>query len=123
MGLSPYKELSLERCKFVYLSRYMKEHYGIPFSTMYNKLRSSKVKRWEWMGIENCIRDYMPDYSGKLDEFWNMVPGRWKFIDYMTERGMSAMTVYRYFGEFKFKNWEVIGLARIVEDWKKQEAA
>lgn len=123
VGLLPYKILSIERCKFIHLSRYMGSHYDCSFRTIYHKLRENRVKKWEWMGIENCIRDYMPEYRGPLADFWNFVPARWKFIGYMTERGMSAMTVYHHFTDFDFKDWELKGISGIVEDWKKDEAA
>lgn len=123
MGLLPYKQISIDKCKFIYLSRYMNMEYGIPVRTMYYKLRERRIKKWEWMGIENCIRDFMPGYTGELADFWDAVPGRWKFIDYMSEHGMSAMTVYRHFAGFNFKEWELIGLSRIVDDWRKSEGA
>lgn len=123
MGLLPYKELSIEKCRFIYLSRYMSERWEVSFRTIYYKLRENRVKKWEWMGIENCIRDYMPEYQGQICDFWNAVPRRWEFIHYMTERGMSAMTVYRHFTNFDFKGWELKGIAQIAEDWKKSEAA
>ena len=92
-------------------SRYVSSRYGMNMCTAYGKFRSGRVKRWEAVGIQGCISQYMPEYVGKPEDFFGSLPSKTDFARFMSsEMGMCSNTVWKRFPVFDFTELEMKGL-------------
>lgn len=111
------KKLSPMRLGF---SRYLVDKYGMSMSTAYQKIRLKRVRRWEVEGMEKCMREFDPEYKGKLEDFFSSVRVKGEFIEFMKERGMGERSLRSHFRSFDFTEIELRGMESIYEEYKKQ---
>lgn len=111
------KKLSPLRLGF---SRYLVDRYGMSMSTAYQKIRLNRVRRWEVEGVEKCLRDFDPDYDGRMEDFFENVHRKGKFIEFMKERGMGEHALRTHFRNFDFTELEIRGLESVYKEYRKQ---
>lgn len=105
--------LSEEKNKWIRLSftRFLQSQFGLNVQTAYGKLRRGRVRKWELVGIEHCIREFNPDYVGDLKDFLESTESKTKFYAFMEkEYEMSAKTAFVRFQQFKFSELELKGI-------------
>lgn len=93
------------------------ESHGMTHGTAYNRFFRDGFKSWEEEGILNIIKDYAPKYEGSPCDFWKSLPQKKGFIDKMTEKGMSRKTAFERFKIFNFKEYELKGIKKILEEF------
>lgn len=90
--------------------------YGIPWRSVYEKIRKGRVKAWEGSGIIRCMDEY--GFHGSPDELWDRCV-RNKFCDFMEERQMSRMTTCRKFSTSDFSELEMKGISATYRFWRE----
>lgn len=100
-------------------TQYLVENYGMSSSTAYPKIRKNRMKRWEVVGIAGCVKAFMPEYDGKLCDFYEGISCKGKFLSFMSEMGMSDRTARDRFREFDFTEVEIKGMEKIFQEYKK----
>lgn len=94
------------------------ENYGGSFYTVQRRIRQNAFNLWEKAGIIELIRRYAPDYVGEPCDFWRTLSNKAPFTRFMEERGMCRSTVRIRFSEFNFKEWELMGIENLIEEFK-----
>ena len=95
--------------------------YGSSFYTMRDKLvyNLRPFDRWEWKGIGGMIREFAPDYQGRVEDFFGTLESKGSFVRFMAERGgMGRTSCYSRFQQFNFRPWEIIGLKPLYRIFK-----
>lgn len=102
-------------------TRYLVEQYGMSASTAYPKIRTSRFRKWETVGISDCIALFSPEYSGEAKDFYNSLPDKGSFQKFMSEKmGMGGRTVSIRFRAFDFSEVEMKGLNNIYKEYMEQ---
>lgn len=96
-------------------SKWTELTYGIPWRSMYEKMRRGRIKLWERQGITECMKEY--GFEGKPQELWDTC-GRNHFAAFMEKRQMSRMTVWRKFSTGDFSELEMEGISTIYRKWR-----
>lgn len=97
--------------------------HGASFYTMRDKLMygTGSFERWEIVGVERMIRSFMPGYDGPLEEFFDRMEEKVRFLQYMAdEGGMCRTSCYNRFRPFNFKKWEVAGLLGMLDKFAEE---
>lgn len=99
-------------------TRYISEKYDMPISTAYSKIRLTRIEKWEWDGIENCIREFLDGTPPRdLNSFFDDIPNKWEFMRFMAQRSMCERTAFLRFTSMNFKKWELKGIRAIWEEF------
>lgn len=102
-------------------TRHLHEKYGMPIQTAYAKLRLNRIEKWEWEGIENCMREFLGrDLPDILDGFFDSIPNKWELMRFMAQRSMCERTSFIRFGKMNFKPWEMKGIRNIWDEFVSQ---
>lgn len=107
-----YRLQELDRQQLVAFCSFVSLH-GASFYTLRDKLvyGTDTFCRWEEVGLRRLIQEFMPDYQGTPEDFFDSIDEKTAFVQFMVEKGgMGRTTVYQRFKLFKFKKWEVEGL-------------
>lgn len=107
------KEEQLRFCSYMV-------NYGASFYTIRGRMTRFGFRSWEATGIRKLIRDYAPDYKGGIVDFWGSLDRKVDFSRYMVARGMCKTTVSMRFSAFDFKEWELIGIDDLVDEFKSK---
>lgn len=99
-------------------THYISQEYDMPISTAYSKIRLTRIEKWEWDGIENCICEFLGGTPPKdFDSFFDDIPNKWEFMRFMAKRSMCPRTAFLRFTNMKFKAWELKGIRAIWEEF------
>lgn len=112
------RTLSEKKNRWIRLSftRFLTEFYGMNFQTAHGKLHNARIRRWELLGIESCIKAYSPEFTGSLSDFFSQTESKTRFCAYMkSECGMSSKTAFIRFTKFDFTNVELKGFNAIYD--------
>lgn len=112
--------LSEEKSRWIRLSftRFLHIRFGLNVQTAYGKLRRGRVRKWELVGIEHCIRKFDPDYSGDLKHFLESIESKTKFYVFMEKKyQMSGKTSCTRFQQFNFTELELKGLKAAYDEF------
>lgn len=102
-------------------SRYISKNYGMHVQTAYGKIRFSRIQKWEWDGIEKCIKDFLGrELPENLDSFFDEIPCKWELMRFMAQRSMCERTAFLRFSRMDFKPWELKGIKHIWEEFIAQ---
>ena len=101
--------------------------YGMTKSTFYNRFYRDKVGNrfdlWELRGVVDCIREFEELHNieetpyESLRYFYASLPMKTFFWPYMSSLGMGINSIITRFKSWKFKQWELIGVNRILEQF------
>ena len=116
MALMGYKERAVKRGRIHRFAKWANEVYGVPFRTMYNKLKTNNVKTWEGAGIIRCMDEY--GFHGRPEDLWSRCV-RNKFCEFMETKQMSRMTVWRRFSANDFSELEMNGISATYRHWRE----
>ena len=116
IALMGYRTGAVKRGRIHRFAKWTEMTYGVPFRTMYNKLKTNNVKIWEGAGIIRCMDEY--GFHGKPGELWNRCV-RNKFCEFMETKQMSRMTVWRRFAEDNFSELEMNGISATYRNWRE----
>lgn len=98
-------------------SKWVEGAYGIPYRSMYEKLRHGRIKTWEGAGIIRCMDDF--GFHGTPEELWQRCV-RNRFCEFMEERQMSRATVWKRFGAADFSSLEMEGISAVYRRWRRE---
>ena len=116
------KKNRLIRLRF---TRFLVNRYGENFQRIRGKLYSSRIRKWELVGIESCILEFSPEYDGEMKDFLATTDRKTKFYYFMElECGMSTRTAFVRFQKFNFSELELKGLNAVYaefQDFKEKE--
>lgn len=102
-------------------ARYLYNSYGMPIQTAYGKIRINRIERWEWEGIENCVREFLGgNLPENLNGFFDKIPSKRELMRFMSQRSMCERTAFRRFGKMDFKPWEMKGIRNIWDEFASQ---
>jgi len=93
---------------------------GMSYSTYFYRFTRDGFKPWEYEGIITVIKQFNPEYDEKLSLFWDSLTQKKPFFEYMESKGMSRGTVNTRFRDFNFKEFELIGIKQIMEDFDNE---
>lgn len=104
-------------------TRYVVEKYGLNRFTAHTKFRRGLVRKWEMVGISQCVELFLGyPYQGRLEEFYDSLPVKSDFVKFMSaEMGLSERTVRRRFKAFDFTELEVKGLEKAYQEFLTEE--
>lgn len=103
-------------------TRFLVSRFGMSIPTAYGKLHKSRVRRWELLGIENCIRTFSPEYEGELKDFIQGLESKHQFYAFMEkECGMSIKTASIHFPLFDFTELELIGFQAAYDEFQESQ--
>lgn len=108
---------AVKRGRIHRFSKWTEEKYGIPWRSMYEKLRKNRVKIWESAGITQCMDEY--GFHGSPGELWTKCV-RNSFCEFMEKKQMSRMTVWKRFGADDFTELEMNGLSATYRKWRNE---
>lgn len=101
------------------------EKYGMKRGTSYNRFFRDGFSRWEIMGIEGAVREYCDKseipFPGNLPDFFRNCEAKEAFKAYMGVLGMSHVTVRKRFNLWSFKEWEIMGVERLIDMLLEEE--
>lgn len=66
------------------------------------------------------MAEFMPEYEGRLCDFYKTLSKKSLFAQYMKDKGMSTSTVYERFRRFDFSEIELKGFEKIYKEYKEQ---
>lgn len=95
---------------------------GMSYSTYFYRFTRDGFKPWEYEGIITIIHQFNPEYDGKPSLFWDSLIKKKPFFEYMESKGMSRGTAYTRFRDFNFKDFELVGIKKIMEDFNNERA-
>lgn len=98
-------------------AKWVEENHGVPFRSMYAKLRNRRVKTWEGAGIVRCMDEF--GFHGTPGELWNKCI-RNRLCEFMEEKQMSRATVWKRFGADDFTELELKGIAAMYRYWREK---
>lgn len=99
-------------------TRYVVHDYGMNINTAYRKFRHGIVRRWELLGIRECICRYAGDDVENINDFYNNLEVKSNFVKFMEEEmGMSEHTVRKRFKAFDFSKLEIKGLSNVYNEF------
>ena len=107
---------AVKRGRIHRFSIWIEEVYGIPFRSIYEKMRQKRIKKWEGAGIIRCMDEY--GFHGNPEQLWLRVK-RNTFCDFMETKQMSRMTVWKRFGENNFTELEMNGICATYKYWRE----
>lgn len=120
--LKEYKDSAVKRSKIYHFALWCADKYHISPRGIYEKLRRGRTKRWEWEGIENCVREYKPGWDGDLKRFWDeQERSRCIFSVFMEDKDMSYSTVWKRFSKPGFSEIEMRGLRSLYKEYMASE--
>lgn len=106
------------------------EKYGMSVSTAYLRFFDKGFKSWEIIGVSKIKNDFMASLVKKADatsdtaNFYARISALGegvRFCNYMKSLGMkSQMTVRSRFKSENFDDWEVKGVASIIDEYIEQ---
>lgn len=112
------ERLSKRRNIRLAFTRYLAERYGMKVQTAHTKVRRFIFRPWELVGIEECISRFLPEYTGKPEDFYRNSTMKPKFRRFMSEEmGMCPFVSRRRFTDFDFTELELKGVIRAYEDF------
>lgn len=115
-ALMGYKDSAVKRGRIHRFAKWAEATYGVPFRTMYNKLKTNTVKTWEGAGIVRCMDEY--GFHGNPGDLWNRCV-RNRFCEFMETKQMSRMTVWKRFGANDFNELEMNGISATYRHWRE----
>ena len=89
---------------------------GMSCTACFYRFTRDGFKIWEYEGIENLIKEYEPLFTGDIKLFWENLYSKKDFLDFMESKAMSRCTVNTRFSSFNFKDFELKGIKRILEE-------
>ena len=107
---------AVKRGRIHRFSKWIEKEYGIPWCSMYDKMRKNRIKTWEGKGIIRCMDEY--GFNGTPSELWNKCV-RNKFCQFMTTQQMSHMTTWKRFSKGTFSNLEMEGISATYKYWRE----
>lgn len=116
MRISTYRHNAVKRGRIHRFAKWTEDIYGVPFRTMYNKLRKNRVKIWEGAGIIRCMDEY--GFHGTPGELWTKCT-RNRFVEFMKRKQMSRMTIWQRFGADDFTDLEMQGISAAYRQWRE----
>lgn len=117
--LMEYRDNAVKRNEIHRFSFWCAEKFGISPRGIYEKLRWNRTKKWEWEGVENCVREYMPEWDGDLAGFWQGCSrSRNLFAAFMADKQMSYATVWKRFGKCDFSEMELKGIKSVYREYR-----
>ena len=111
-----YRDGAVKRGKLHRFARWCANEYGISWRGVYENLRSSGTSEWKWKGLTSCLKEFSPEHEGDAARVWDNCT-RNRLAEFMTERGMSRMTVWKRFGANDWTPLELNGLKNTYEWW------
>lgn len=114
--ISTGSKRAVKRGRIHRFAKWTEDMYGIPWRSMYEKIRLGRIKTWEGSGIIRCMDDY--GFHGNPDELWNRCV-RNKFCEFMEEKQMSRMTTWRKFSANDFSELEMKGISATYRYWRE----
>lgn len=93
---------------------------GMSYTACFYRFTRDGFKVWEYEGVENLIKEFNPDYSGDIRFFWSQLESKKDFLDFMESKAMSRCTVSTRFSNFNFKDYEIIGIKKVLEDLENE---
>ena len=99
---------------------------GMSKTKIYNRLFHKGFKEWEMQGISSCMTEYMnlcdlhliedaeTASFEKIQEFYNFLPSKMSFLNFMKSKGMGICTSIAYFKRKSFRPYEMEGVAEII---------
>lgn len=107
-------------------TRFLTDRYKMSFQTASSKMRVTRIRKWELVGIRNCILAFCPDYEGNFEDFMTSIESKSKFYCFMEyEFGMSSKTAFVRFQQFNFSELELKGLNAAYDEflaYQKEQA-
>lgn len=114
MRRNTYRVHAVKRGRTHRFAKWCEQEFNIPWQTIYTKIRSRRIKLWEMNGITSCIQEF--GFQGSPNELWgNCVKNQ--FCDFMNDKQMSRMTVWRRFSANDFTKIEMDGFRRTYTFW------
>lgn len=98
-------------------AKWVEEKHGVPFRSMYAKLRHGRVKTWEGSGIVRCMDEF--GFHGTPGELWSKCI-RNRLCEFMEGKQMSRATVWKRFGADDFTELELKGIAAMYRYWREK---
>ena len=117
--ISTYQNAAVKRGHVYRFCCWCSQAYGEKWRGLYENFRMGLFKRWKWEGIENCMREYDPEFRGTIREFWCKHKSN-RFYDYMSRKDMSRMTTYRRFNADDFTDFEFKGIRKVYTEWQER---
>lgn len=93
---------------------------GMSYTACFYRFTRDGFKVWEYEGIDNLIKEFSPDYVGDIRMFWDSLISKKDFMDFMETKAMSRCTVSTRFSSFNFKDYEIVGIKKLVEDFENE---
>ena len=93
---------------------------GMSYSTYFYRFTRDGFKPWEYEGIITLIKEFSPNYNDSIALFWSSMSTKKAFFEYMEGKGMSRGTVNTRFRDFNFKDFELVGIKKIMEDFDNE---
>lgn len=93
---------------------------GMSYTACFYRFTRDGFKIWEYEGIESLIKEYDPTYIGDIKLLWDSLYSKKDFIDFMESKAMSRCTVNTRFSNFNFKDFEIVGIKRILEELENE---
>lgn len=93
---------------------------GMSYTACFYRFTRDGFKVWEYEGIESLIKEYEPTFLGDIKSFWDSLYSKKDFMDFMETKAMSRCTVSTRFSSFNFKDYEIVGIKKLVEDFENE---
>lgn len=110
---------AVKRKKVHRFARWCEQQYGTNWRGIYENFRTNIFKAWKWEGIQNCIRQFDPEFIGTPAELWASVK-RNAFCEFMDTKNMSRMTTWRRFSADDWTDLELVGIRDVYSCWIKE---
>ena len=115
--ISTYRASAVKRGRVHRFSKWAGDTYGMPWRSMYEKLRRNRIKTWEGAGIIRCMSEY--GFHGNPGELWDKCK-RNQFCDFMFAKQMSRNTVWKRFSANDFSELELNGIQATYKRWREE---
>ena len=107
---------AVKRGRIHRFSKWVEHTYGIPWNSIYDKIRKGRIKEWEVCGIVRCMQEY--GFHGSPGDLWNKCV-RNRFVEFMEAKQMSRMTTWRKFSGNDFSELEMKGISATYRYWRE----
>lgn len=116
MRISTYRGSAVKRGRIHRFAKWTEENYGVPWRTMYEKLRRRRVKTWEGSGIVRCMDDF--GFHGTPEDLWRKCVKK-QFCNFMETRQMCYATTWKRFSRNDFSELEMKGISAVYRYWRE----
>lgn len=107
---------AVKRGRIHRFSKWCDNSFEIYWRTVYNKMRTHRMKPWEVEGITGCMDRY--GFHGSPLDLWNKCR-RNHFAEFMEGLGMSRRTLRKRFAADDWNTLELQGVKATYEWWLK----